>query len=72
MIQKATSLNNVTYLDDVSEYIEIPVDNGDVHRIPIAVFRHVAAGKLTVNRIEDFIPIYKEITRQWLELSGYK
>ena len=69
MIQKATSQNNVSYLDDVSEYVEIPVANGDLHRIPVAVFRHVVSGKLTVNKISEFIPIYQEITRQWMEFK---
>jgi hypothetical protein len=63
--------SNVYSLDHKSDYIEIKVANGDTHVIPISVFRHVASGKLTVNRIEEFIPIYKEITKQWLDLLGY-
>lgn len=62
---------NVARIEHYSEYVEIKTDNGDTHLIPIAVFRNVASGNLTVNRIEDFIPIYREITRQWLRLSGY-
>ena len=61
---------NVCAIDDKREHIEIKVDNGDIHVIPISVFQHVVAGKLTVNRIADFIPIYREITRQWLELKN--
>lgn len=58
----------VSRLDDRREHIEIKVANGDTHAIPISVFQHIAAGKLTVNRVADFIPIYREITRQWLEM----
>ena len=58
----------VLRIDDKREHVEIAVANGDVHIIPISVFQHVASGKLTVNRISEFIPIYQEITRQWLKL----
>jgi len=69
---KATSQSNVTYIQDASDYVEIPVANGDIHRIPVAVFRYVISGNLTVNRISEFIPIYQEITRQWFQLKGLK
>lgn len=62
-------MESVKRLDNYREHVEIHTANGDTHVIPISVFQHVAAGKLTVNRIADFIPIYQEITRQWLELK---
>lgn len=61
----------IVSLDNKRDYVEVKTDNGDTHLIPISVFRHIASGKLTVNRVADFIPIYKEITRQWLKLKGY-
>jgi hypothetical protein len=64
--------SDIVRLEHYSDYVEIALDNGETHVIPMAVFRHVASGKLTVNRISDFIPIYREITRQWMALKGYK
>jgi hypothetical protein len=58
---------SVARIEEYSEYVEIKTANGDTHKIPMAVFRNVVSGKLTVNRIDSFIPIYREITRQWLE-----
>ena len=57
-----------TRIDDYREQIELRTADGDTHCIPISVFQHVVAGKLTVNKISDFIPIYQEITRQWLQM----
>jgi len=61
--------DNVARIETRLDHIEITTANGDTHSIPISVFRAVASGKLTVNRISDFIPIYREITRQWMALS---
>ena len=63
--------NNVVSIESKSDAVLINLDNGEKHIIPVSAFRHVASGKITVNKIADFIPIYKEITRQWLVLSGY-
>ena len=63
-------MNNVARLDDHGQHINIQTENGDVHVIPVSVFRHIVAGKLTVNRVADFIPIYREITREWLTCKG--
>jgi hypothetical protein len=63
---------NIVRIDEHSDYVELTLDNGDTHVIPMSVFRHVASGKLTVNRISEFIPIYREITKQWMELKGYR
>lgn len=65
-------MSTVTRIDDYIDRIEIHTENGDTHLIPISVFRAVASGRLTVNRISDFIPIYQEITRQWLEQFGLR
>lgn len=63
-------MNNVRSIAEKSDHIEIATSDGNIHIIPVAAFRHVASGKLTVNRIHDFIPIYQQITKQWLELKG--
>ena len=60
----------VTKLDDRREHISIQTANGDTHVIPISVFRHIVAGKLTINKISDFIPVYREITKQWMQFKG--
>lgn len=64
-------MNAVTNIDTRIERIEIKTESGDIHSIPLSVFRSVASGKLTVNRIADFIPIYREITKEWMKLNGY-
>ena len=66
-----TAQNKIVRIEEHSEYVEIKVANGDTHKIPLAVFRNIVSGNLTVNRIAEFIPIYREITRQWLRLSGH-
>ena len=60
----------VVRLDARSEHVNIETGDGNVHVIPIAVFRYIVAGKLTVNKVSDFIPIYREITRQWMHCKG--
>lgn len=57
-------------IDTKSQHIVIQTQSGDTHVIPISVFRHIVSGKLTVNKISEFIPIYQEITREWLKLKG--
>jgi hypothetical protein len=61
----------VTQIDTKMERVEIKTADGNTHSIPLSVFRHVASGKLTVNRIAEFIPIYREITKDWLRFNGY-
>jgi len=63
-------MSEVARLDARREHINIETDDGNVHVIPIAVFRYIVAGKLTVNRVSDFIPIYREITKQWMRCKG--
>lgn len=64
------SSKDIVSIDQYADYVEIKVSSGDTHVIPISVFRHIVSGKLTVNRVSDFIPIFQEITKQWMQLKG--